>query len=295
MKRLDTMNKNSKKLSDGVAAHSNSTNKPRLWNPNTTSSSSRSADISTQQYSLATESTSQHNMVTPGPMNIPQNAIYAPQNISLMPEGVPVQTTWADVVQRSTPWNPTEQSETIPGRNVVNPSNTIKDNQMWRQHLPQDNRIWNPPNPNLIQNPNWRSELQLLRGNGNNPGNRSPSIAADVDLVVYNIAKNVSATQVKNHLANKGLHIKDCTLLTTSEEARMLSYKITVRPEDTERATTDQTLWPNGVGVRFYKHFKGPRARNVPASARTQGVQSNSSRTLSVEGRSPWLIPGLYN
>ena len=156
--------------------------------------------------------------------------------------------------------------------------------------MTQDNRIWNPPNSN------WRNKLQLLRGNGDdNPGN---GIAADVNLVAYNIAKNVSADQVTNYLANKGLYIKDCKLLTTSDEARTYSYKITVRPGDVEKATKDELLWPNGVGVRFFKHFKDSRASgsaSIPTSDSTPGYQGNSRRTVLKDDRSAWLMPGFSN
>merc|ERR1712196_717532 len=125
----------------------------------------------------------------------------------------------------------------------------------------QDNRILNPPNSN------WRNKLQLLRGNGDdNPGN---GIAADVNLVAYNISKTVSADQVTNYLANKGLYIKDCEL-----------------------------LWPNGVGVRFFKHFKGSRASGsatIPTSDSTPGYQGNSRRTVLKDDRSAWLMPGFSN
>jgi hypothetical protein len=104
------------------------------------------------------------------------------------------------------------------------------------------------------------------------------SMAADIDLVVYNISKNISGAQVATYLANKGLHIKDCTLLTTSNEARMLSYKITVSPDDAERATNDEKLLPYGVGVRFYKR-RGPRANNATSPNVSQDNQNNSYRT----------------
>ena len=85
-------------------------------------------------------------------------------------------------------------------------------------------------------------------------GQRS-SLSADADIVAYNFGKNVTAVDVRNWLAQKGLHVKDCKLLTTSPEARFLTFKITIQPEDYDRATQDATLWPYRVGVRLFKSF----------------------------------------
>ena len=82
------------------------------------------------------------------------------------------------------------------------------------------------------------------------------SLSADVDLVVYNVAKNVKPLDLCNWLSQKGLFVKDCKLLTTSDEARSLSYRITINPKDFDKATQDANLWPYGVGVRLYKNFR---------------------------------------
>ena len=106
------------------------------------------------------------------------------------------------------------------------------------------------------QKTNWRQRLHLLQGAAGHIGpGQSSSLSADVDIVAYNIGKNVTAVDLCNWLAQKELHVKDCQLLTTSNEARSLSYKLTIKPEDYERATQDAAIWPYRVGVRLYKNF----------------------------------------
>ena len=57
--------------------------------------------------------------------------------------------------------------------------------------------------------------------------------------------------------------VKECQLLTKSDDARSLSYKITISPCDVERATKDESIWPYRVGVRFFKHFNRNYAHDM--------------------------------
>ena len=75
-------------------------------------------------------------------------------------------------------------------------------------------------------------------------------------IVAYNVSKNVSSLDLRNWLSQKGIHVKGCTLLTTFDEARSLSYKITLDPKDFDIATQDASIWPYRVGVRLFKTFK---------------------------------------
>ena len=113
---------------------------------------------------------------------------------------------------------------------------------------------------------NWRQRLQLLQGCAGDTGQGQRSaLSADVDIVAYNFGRNVTAIDVRNWLGQKGLHVKDCKLLTTSSEARTLTYKITIKPEDFDRATNDATVWPYRVGVRLFKSFnnRNQTQRNI--------------------------------
>ena len=155
-------------------------------------------------------------------------------------------------------------------------------------------RMWNPVNPNILnkvvppitgrswtgvvksgapqasqdsqqaQRTSWRQKLHLLQGAaGDTRYGRGTSLSADADIVAYNVSKNVTAVDMRNWLAEKGVFVKDCKLLTTSEEARSLSYKITINPQDFDRATQDATLWPYRVGVRLFKDFNKNSQRNT--------------------------------
>ena len=74
-------------------------------------------------------------------------------------------------------------------------------------------------------------------------------VSSDYDLVAYGIRKDVSAIHLSQYLINKGLEIKSCDLLTKHEGARSLTYKISIRKGDLEKASAPE-MWPDGVGVR---------------------------------------------
>ena len=96
-------------------------------------------------------------------------------------------------------------------------------------------------------------------------------MSADVDIVAYNFGKNVTAVDVSNWLATKGVEVKDYKLLTTSDEARSLTFKITIKPEDYDRATQDAMFWPYRVGVRLFKNKRNQNQnRNEYAGGRDQ-------------------------
>ena len=104
------------------------------------------------------------------------------------------------------------------------------------------------------ENSSWRQRQHVLYGTANEEI-QSGSFSADVDLVAYNVAKTITAADLGNWLSQRGLFIKHCKLLTTSDEARSLSFKVTIDPKDFDRATKDANLWPYRVGVRLYKNF----------------------------------------
>ena len=107
----------------------------------------------------------------------------------------------------------------------------------------------------------WRQGLHLLHGEGGE-ATQGGSFAADVDIVAYNVSKNVTAENLYNWLAQKGIHVKYCTLLTTTDQARSLAFKVTIDPKDYDRATKDASIWPYRVGVRLFKAFKKSSSNN---------------------------------
>ena len=114
----------------------------------------------------------------------------------------------------------------------------------------------------IAKRKNWKDQLHLLHGTaGVNVG--GPSYSADVDIVAFNVAKHITSVDLSNCLAENGLNVKVCQLLTKSDDAGSLSYKITISPCDVERATKDESIWPYRVGVRFFKYFNRNYAHNM--------------------------------
>ncbi len=120
----------------------------------------------------------------------------------------------------------------------------------WAQIVEENNT----PNRKPAENASWRKRQQVLVGTADE-GNHGGCFSADAELVAHNVAKNITTADLCNWLSLRGLLVKDCTLLTTSEEARSLAFKVTIDPKDFDRATKDAALWPYGVGVRVYKNF----------------------------------------
>ena len=93
-----------------------------------------------------------------------------------------------------------------------------------------------PHTPQSTNKRNWRSNLQILHGTARDEFSGGRSYSADVELVAYGLNKNVNALQLSKFLQGKGLAVKDCRLLTKSEEARSLSFVITIKATDLELA-----------------------------------------------------------
>ena len=98
--------------------------------------------------------------------------------------------------------------------------------------------------------------------------------------MAYNVRKNITAKDMVNWLSQRGVHVRDCKLLTTSSEARTLSYKITLDSTDYERATQDANLWPYGVGVRLFKIFGDKRETIGTGRYNTRLEQQTTRRGL---------------
>ena len=84
--------------------------------------------------------------------------------------------------------------------------------------------------------------------------------AADVDIVVFGVAKNVNAYQIATYRERHVIKVLNCELITTWAEARSNSFKVTIKAYQTERALSNE-IWPYGVGVRRFRNQKGS-ARN---------------------------------
>ena len=124
-----------------------------------------------------------------------------------------------------------------------------------------DNTGWTNVNDTRRNNKStrsWKQRLDILRGTALSE-NENESLSADVHLVAYGIAKNVTGIQLSQWLAGKGLHIVSCDLLTRYDGARSLSYKVTIKSRDYQKATSPE-IWPARVGVRLFKFFDNQNA-----------------------------------
>ena len=131
---------------------------------------------------------------------------------------------------------------------------------------------------------NWRSNLQVLHGTARDDSNDGQSFSADIDLVAYGVGKNITALQLSKFLQEKGLSVKDCSLLTKFEGARSLSYKVTIKSTDLDIAK-NPGIWPYRVGVRLYKHFNATqRNNNINRFNKDNNGDNDNSRFLNDKG-----------
>ena len=120
-------------------------------------------------------------------------------------------------------------------------------NKSWAKVVEQNYGNISKP----TENTSWTKRQHVLYGIADE-GNQGACFSADAELVAHNVAKNITIADLCNWLSQRGLLVKDCSFLTTSNEARSLAFKITIDPKDFERATDDPALWPYGVDVRVY-------------------------------------------
>ena len=96
------------------------------------------------------------------------------------------------------------------------------------------------------------------------------TMAADIDIVAYGVAKNVKSTQLATFLESKGLKVVDCVLLTTYEQVRSLSYKITIKAKDFEKSQ-DPATWPYRISFRPFINRSVKITRQNESKSATTG------------------------
>lgn len=127
-----------------------------------------------------------------------------------------------------------------PGTGLWNQVNPTQANESTSTSSPSTARTWNTADTNtpavvpenvplwtsVVQNGTQRTQLldnrQQQRNGRRGPGlhgasgenrlGQARSLSADVDIVAYNFGKNVTAVDVSNWLATKGVEVKDCKL-----------------------------------------------------------------------------------
>ena len=120
----------------------------------------------------------------------------------------------------------------------------------------------------------WKEDLNLLHGTASNDA-QSTALSSDVNLVACNVAKHVTSVMLCTFLAERGLNVCDCKLLTRFDGARTLTYKITICPSDYEKAK-DPSIWPYRVGLRLFKHFNNNMSAKRSIQSTKKTVSGNS-------------------
>ena len=108
-------------------------------------------------------------------------------------------------------WNPVNLTS---ARETTNQASAGSWAQVVAENLPTQPAANPSLNNARDQRMSWRQRLHLLQGVSGDSGNTG-ALSADVDIVAYNVAKNVTFIYLRNWLAQKGLSIKGCKSLTT--------------------------------------------------------------------------------
>ena len=89
-------------------------------------------------------------------------------------------------------------------------------------------------------------------------------------------------------MRSRGLNVVRCLLLTTYEQARTLTFKLTIKGSDYTKSQ-DMTLWPAGVTVKPFREKKINRrnANNRPNERYEIASNNNRNRKNIIEG--DWL------
>ena len=139
----------------------------------------------------------------------------------------------------------------------------------------------NTPKKDLQRRGQWKKNLNIVNGSAKDDNNDSGGFAADVSLVAYGVAKDASDEKLKGFLEKKGLNIVSVELMTTFNEARTHTYKVTIKASDFEKAKSPD-IWPYRVGVRLFKHFSSrPRENNRKSGWEQQAGSSQQHQAGS--------------
>ena len=126
----------------------------------------------------------------------------------------------------------------------------------------------------------WKRSLNILHGTADS-GN---TLAADVSLAAYGVAKDASAEQLKSFLERKNIQVLECINLTTYDQARTHCYKVTIKAAEYEKAIKPD-VWPYRVGVRLFKQFREKRDDQPPSwNAQQRPQNTNRSQPLAQPG-----------
>ena len=155
--------------------------------------------------------------VTPLLLHVPGNSDDDSSTVNSVNNGIPMNTTWANIVRNPTLENArvhnkkTNESDQNEGRKLVKPKTQETRTKQWRQRL------------------------NILRGTASDESGNE-SLSADIHLVAYGVAKHVTGIQLSHFLENRGLDVLSYDLLTKYEQSRCLSYKVSMKSCNYEKA-----------------------------------------------------------
>ena len=107
---------------------------------------------------------------------------------------------------------------------------------------------------------------------------RDTTFAANIDLVAYGVATQVTGIGLSKFIEDKGIKVLDCVLLTKYEHAWTFSYKVTIRACDYEKSQ-DASIWPYRIGVHPFKNAKS-RYQNSALRRNHQNTKQNYDNSI---------------
>ena len=128
-----------------------------------------------------------------------------------------------------------------------------------------------------------RKKQNSIRGTGN------VQFAATSSLVIYGVSKDINADLIIDYLRRKNIEVSECVLLTKHEQPRSLSYKLTVKAVDLQKANNPNT-WPNGVGIRM---FNEPNERRNDQASNTFNRKKKQVNDNKNQARNSVIDKGL--
>ena len=112
-------------------------------------------------------------------------------------------------------------------------------------------------------------------------GGDGTKLSGDVSLVASGVAKDCTEEDMKKFLADKGIKVVECEILTKPEVlalVRTITFRVSVKAADYEAALKPE-VWPYRVGVR---HYRAPR-RPDRADSGWRGQSSQSGGNINAD------------
>ena len=106
-------------------------------------------------------------------------------------------------------------------------------------------------------------------------------IAGEIDLVISHVKSDVTGTHLREYLANIGVQVNQCDLLTTRNNAAFLAYKVRITSNDVEKVK-NPLVWPEGTKITPYDRARrgfshGSYPRQLPSYPRQLPTRPRST------------------